>query len=42
MEKAYKEAEIKAGNYIDLSSRKTDDSDNSYNNKESDEVKTDL
>ena len=35
LEKAYKEAEIKAGEYIDLSSRRTDDdNDNNDSNKE--------
>ena len=37
LEKAYKDAEIKAGDYIDLSSRKTDDSDSENN-----ETRTDL
>ena len=39
LEKAYKEAEIKASEYIDLSSRRTDDddeNDNNNNNKEKD------
>ena len=40
LEKAYKEAEIKAGNYIDLSSRRTEDDDDN-NNKDNKEKNND-